>query len=544
MPTLILRFPGRRYHATPWGHHVNEGLVEWPPSPWRMLRALLSTGYTALGWPGAVDDPMTSSPPPEARSLIEALASVSPSFILPAAAGGHTRHYMPLGKLQKGRESTTLVFDTWVDVGNGELAVTWDCEVTSGEADLLGRLAENLGYLGRAESRVEGRLQPAGEASPAGSPCVPCTHERVHGPGWEQIALIAPISAPEYADWRGPEVAKALAPFPPAPKKPSAKLRKQREAAQAPYPRDLIACLQADVAWLRSHGWSQPPGSRRVLYWRRTDALETGAPRPRLRPTVARPTTAILLAMTTESGNDHALPSTTRTLPQAELLHRALVGSAQRAGGHSAVLSGCDEGGRPSTQNHDHAHVLPLDLDQDGHLEHVLIWAPRGLDGEAQAAVRGVRRTFTKGGVGAIKLAMVASGDIEDLRRYPGLLGDRLAAVLGPPGGAVVWTSLTPFVAPRHVKARGRNTLAGQIASELETRGLPPVVEIRILPLDSQSGHHRFRHYIRQRRRGPLPPVDCCFRVEVRLAAPSLGPVALGYGSHFGLGLFRVAGNP
>lgn len=27
------RFPARRYHATPWGNHVNEGLIEWPPSP-------------------------------------------------------------------------------------------------------------------------------------------------------------------------------------------------------------------------------------------------------------------------------------------------------------------------------------------------------------------------------------------------------------------------------------------------------------------------------------------------------------------------------
>jgi CRISPR-associated protein Csb2 len=41
VPTLRLRFPGGRYHATPWGHHVNEGQVEWPPSPWRLLRALM-----------------------------------------------------------------------------------------------------------------------------------------------------------------------------------------------------------------------------------------------------------------------------------------------------------------------------------------------------------------------------------------------------------------------------------------------------------------------------------------------------------------------
>ena len=40
--TLKLTFPAGRYHATPWGRHVNEGVPEWPPSPWRLLRALVA----------------------------------------------------------------------------------------------------------------------------------------------------------------------------------------------------------------------------------------------------------------------------------------------------------------------------------------------------------------------------------------------------------------------------------------------------------------------------------------------------------------------
>src|SRR5690606_34470106 len=39
MPTVLVEFPGGRYHAPPWGHHVNEGQIEWPPCPWRLLRA-------------------------------------------------------------------------------------------------------------------------------------------------------------------------------------------------------------------------------------------------------------------------------------------------------------------------------------------------------------------------------------------------------------------------------------------------------------------------------------------------------------------------
>ena len=38
-----------RYHANPWDRAVNEGASEWPPSPWRILRALVATWYTR--WP-------------------------------------------------------------------------------------------------------------------------------------------------------------------------------------------------------------------------------------------------------------------------------------------------------------------------------------------------------------------------------------------------------------------------------------------------------------------------------------------------------------
>ena len=47
MIAIRLRFLTGRFHATPWGHHVNEGVVEWPPSPWRLLRALVATFYRA-----------------------------------------------------------------------------------------------------------------------------------------------------------------------------------------------------------------------------------------------------------------------------------------------------------------------------------------------------------------------------------------------------------------------------------------------------------------------------------------------------------------
>lgn len=536
MPTLLIRFPGRRYHATPWGNHVNEGQIEWPPSPWRLLRALLSTGHTALHWHG---EPL----PSVAGSLIEKLAKVLPIYRLPPAIGTHSRHYMPIGILDKGREKTTLVFDTWAQIGEGELAITWDVDLSGDESALLSDLATRLGYLGRSESWVQARLSPEDEPLPSWPECRPCEQGDMVRQGWEQVSLLAPETAESYARWREDAIGKATEKLAcPAPGKKSTKMEQQWRNATEPFPNDIIACLQVQTSWLQNHGWSQPPGSRRVLYWRPVNALESGAPKPRSRPISARPVEAMLLAMSTISGNDHALPSVERTLPQAELLHRALVSvSGKGVLIPDKVLTGCDENGKPLKEPHRHAHLLPLDLNDDGHLDHFIIWAPMGLDATAQEAVRSVRKTYTKGGIEPLRLALAGYGTLTDLQKLSGPYGDGLRRILGTERGSDRWLSATPFVPPRFLKKRGGNTLEGQIMAELASRGFPMSINIRVIdPRESMQSLRR-RHFVRSRRFGPAAPIDCGFSLELHFAEPVSGPICLGYGCHFGLGLFAAA---
>src|SRR5262249_1360128 len=162
-----------------------------------------------------------------------------------------------------------------------------------------------------------------------------------------------------------------------------------------------------DTAWWKQQGWSQPPGSECVLYWRQRDLLQVGVPQgPRTRE-VSRVTT-MLLSLTTPSGNRGALPACTRTLPQAELFHRAIVGRLGRGRSvHCPELTGRDEHGRPLQNGHAHAHTLPLDLDGDGRIDHLVVFARMGLGDAAQQAIRTLRRTWTKGGVGDLQLALV-----------------------------------------------------------------------------------------------------------------------------------------
>lgn len=101
MPTTVaLAFPWGRYHANPWGRHVNEAVVEWPPSPWRMLRALYSV------WRCRVPELDAES----VEGLLSSLAAL-PSFVLPPSIDTHTRHYLPdiRGGTDKAVDAFTVV---------------------------------------------------------------------------------------------------------------------------------------------------------------------------------------------------------------------------------------------------------------------------------------------------------------------------------------------------------------------------------------------------------------------------------------------------
>ena len=263
----------------------------------------------------------------------------------------------------------------------------------------------------------------------------------------------------------------------------------------------------------------------------------------RLKRHVPEQVDVVLLALVTPSGNRAALPSIARTLPQAELLHRSMVSWSDpgKKGAAPPVLSGHDEDQRPLA-GHRHSHILPVDLDGDGHLDHILLWAPMGFDPDALAAIRKVRRTWSKGMKDDLLLGIAGYGRREILRGLP----EPVKQIMG---SGRTWVTLSPFVPPRFVKKNGANTVEGQLRAKLESRGLPDPVEIQVKRLpesgDIDEAHRRrFRHFVRCRTRGaPAPPQDMGVFARFRFEEEVQGPICLGYGSHFGLGFFLLHSN-
>jgi CRISPR-associated protein Csb2 len=147
--TVAIQFPLGRYHATPWDRSVNEGAVEWPPAPWRVLRALVATWYTR--WPDL--------PAPVLDGILDALGD-PPSYLTPPATPGHTRHYLPDLSHKKGETGATdLTLDPYLRVPkDADLLVRWDADLTGEQRETLAKLVELVPYLGRAESVCQARL--------------------------------------------------------------------------------------------------------------------------------------------------------------------------------------------------------------------------------------------------------------------------------------------------------------------------------------------------------------------------------------------------
>jgi CRISPR-associated protein Csb2 len=489
MVIIELRFPGGRFHATPWGRHVNEGVPEWPPSPFRLVRALYDT------WRRKASE----VPADQIEALLGLLASTAPDFALPRAGASHTRSY-----LRQGSENETdksLVFDPFVVVMPSDaIRVGWPALVLSEPQEkLLEILVTRLSYFGRTESLVDARLgndsmttfwncRPVDRGGPVASGLV----DR------QEIVQVACVAAP------GTHMRIEI---------------KRGKGMKKPL--EWFEALTWGSAEMLDQGLSDPPALRRVSYRRSRDALEL-PPVPRARGEERR-VDSVLLAL-----HGEVLPLVADTVVVAERLRACVMGASRRIGGGdparvSSFLSGRDATGAP-LREHRHAYYLPFDRDGDGRIDHVLVRCSGGLDREDQLAFEGVRTLWQSKGKPVVQVVSVASGIVTDLLET-----------------GRVWTSATPFVAPRHHKPKRGEFgawLENELRRSLTQHGLPLPVHVEpVTSLEIAATKRRLRwgEFVRCRkedspRRG--------FGFRILFAEDVSGPFAVGYGSHFGLGQF------
>lgn len=500
MLTIGFRFPGGRYHATPWGRHVNEADVEWPPSPWRIQRALIAV------WHRKID--RDRYPIAQLENLLAKLTEGFPRYRLPDAIHAHVRHYMPVR--EGAKDKNTLIFDAFLRVSSeDEMIVSWsDLTLDPSELLLFDELLTGLAYLGRAESWVEARRLEEWQGD-FNCEQADTALDASTGELGEVVPLFFPQTLSAYAILREQLIQRETE------KKGTAKGKK----AGPVLPESWLAAVSLETGELQAAGWSQPPAARRVFYRRPSNCLKPAAISITSRTTYnSEPVTTIRFAL-----YGKPLPRMEDAVKIGELARIALMHLVERHLGQiPPFLSGHD---LPKNNRHDHAFFLP-EADEHGRIDHLLIHAPGGFNIDQIQAMQNLNRLFTRDG-NEWQVLYEGAGNIQMFLK-----------ACNYAGASRNWRSVTPYMRPWHVKKNFG--LKEQIHRECHLRGFPEPVEIRTLDeVMVGSRPRRAVHFHRfRRKRGLTQPDTSGALLEVIFSEPQPGPFALGFGCHFGLGLF------
>jgi CRISPR-associated protein Csb2 len=507
MPLLIEQsFPLGRFHATRWNQSPFEDpFGEWPPSPWRFLRALAARSFQYERETGA---------PIAARDrLLNALAKSPPSFYLPPSSerGPALRQYQPTAvawtdaskkKAAYMTPKTTLMADHY-RVVPGDDPVVWiwsDLELDTSCLALLDALLDRTLYFGRAESF--------------------CRMRRVEEAGIEANCVL------RTTDSGGDS--PVLVPI------PGSDLRMD------------ILLEWTDGKLLAGH--PIPPGTEWHFALLPRPIHGHGAIRPPLRSAPGG-IHAIQFAV-----GGRVYPPMAHWIRVAERFRgRVIQHCAARLNGHPrvhydslsgahkdtlALLTGKDATGTALKGGHPHAYFL-LRPDVDGNPTRLIVWRQGTpfTTVEIEAMIEATERS----------VAWENGAPDWQLRLVP--LPDSTPLPSGFRGPSRVWRSVTPFVPPagrRRFRENGR-LRAGESVERiaerlLEASGWPTparVVEVPAEPVWVRLHETRERRFDRLQNRTPLTRPG--YRLEIEFEAPVTGPIMIGDSSHFGLGQFASA---
>lgn len=546
MFALRFRFLAGRYHATPWGRNVNEADIAWPPEPWRLLRALIAAYWRKGGHLRWAEDSLAQ--------LIDILSETLPAYRLPEGAiHAHTRHYMPQAQGKK-----TLVFDAFVRLPDAsEVVAAWpDVTLNDELLSLAADLAASVGYLGRAESWTDCETLADWHG---GFNCAP----RQGGSSGNTVRLLASLSPDAYAAERDRLITVERQRISLAAKKslstPSlnaqvARAFRSKNSGADTLPERLVDALSLDTADWQDCGWPRPPASREIVYTREDKAAVGVVPRsvsgrPRAHSEADAPTVARYLLA------GRPLPRVEETVKIGELMRRAALAqfgwrhddaSGRRAPAAPWQISGRGADGKPlGDPSHSHAFWLPEDADSDGLIDHIAVFVAGGIERDIRAKLDRITRLWlepshqveddenTIKGTREWRLALEGFGKVADFSGGTGIFGR-----------STQWRSITPFLAAGHLKAGGYAAELRRLVkrTELDRRFGFEAAEIKVSELTRLQVGGASRgtlHFHRFRSRGHERQYDAAgVFLNLVFPVPVDGPIALGYGSHFGLGLF------
>lgn len=510
MPLIIEQsFPLGRFHATRWKMGAfGDRYGEWPPSPWRLLRALANRWFQWSRETGGEDRNALD------RMLLE-LSKELPEYYLPAhtARGEPLKQYLPVGLEEKYKykknpvtkkseldyqyrdTATTLTDDAYRLIGSND-SVFWVWrDVAINDGQLLDELLARVLYFGRAESWTHLRRV---EQLPSR---LAVQSVRLHE---KHMAASSPVLAPDprsenrlrllfeptdHSDIKHRDIPPgtrwyyAVLPSPPRVRTPSRYTKNH-------YPENLTH-IQFAI------GGQVLPTAK---YW----------------------------CLLTEKFRKRALKELCFILTGKTKCDFPALDVSTKL--NMRGFTGKDEYGEPLA-DHSQAYfsVLP---DEDGKAARLVVWRRTPFSQEE------VKALFA---AALIPLQWDSASPKWKIKLLP--LPFEMPLSLNLMGTSHRWGSVTPFVPPRQRRRfrKDGKVRPGETPGSIATKLCQRIYGITPLSVVSQSTEWVFVHLSarkrgeRNKQRLTLPS----FRLVIEFGQPVSGPIALGDSSHFGFGIFR-----
>lgn len=521
MPPIVVQvtLPSGRYHAHPWGQAQHAmGGPEWPPSPWRLLRAI------AAWWFDATEPPCSAE---DRNGILNALGRAgAPRIWVPKASFNEIPFYQPVtkevqrnvgGKKVGLREinSRVLHYDHFAVLAAPDIYFAFDTDLTEDQRAALSHLLSRARYFGRAESRASVRLAEPGQQKPDDYfEATPSGHAR----GAPMVRRNVLVTTPEFNApdlWRVREPSRA---------KGKAGPRSGASAGDTEAPQHFVEALISAKKPV-------PDGTRWLEYELPRSAVVQQLPKRRISRASSPDVPAAEIHF--RLFRRVPIPVLQTVLLARDFRDQAVRRYSHATGRDSVLLSGREEDGSIA-RGHRHAYYLPRPTRSSaGFLEQLVVVIPGGelgVDQEVLDAMLGITRL---------------------LRRdpYPVLVVPEEVRAAPTTSSSATWRSLTPFLPPlQHRPRRDRTDPVQQMLRAVEEsvertpdqmslmdRQVVPVLGHRYGPPESDASANAPPRSQIRRRAG--------FAFQIEFSEPAQMPTAIGADAHFGLGQFAPVGD-
>lgn len=495
---LILEqnFPLGRFHATPWKvFPYDDPHGEWPPSPWRLVRAVLARSHQ-------LDREIADSTDAHAElreALVRAFAASQIEWHLTPSSwrGPGLRQYhpaefkrVPASASEPGMMAynTTKVLDNfWVTAHGTAAPVIWQFDGPDWTQPLLAHLDACLArmtYFGRAESITEIRRTVA-----------------AHSTG-EPVKLSPQRSG------------KAV---------PVLTLKTDATLAQLEATTDAPSVKDTNI----------PPGSR----WMYAERPQRPQVRPAKRPMRELPPTSFIqfaIGSTVTPRYTDTVRITERFRSLAIKCLERILGVPPKAKWSTLApeirqaihrFAGKDAEGSPA-KGHNHASFFLCG--EESSPSRLCVWRSEPFTPKEHRAILDAA---------SLPLPLNYDSDSWTITLVP------LDKLVPPPPGldgkpSRVWETRTPYVPPRHVydrkgKVKDQCAVETQVAEELAKRSGFTPTSISVEDPSWVKVHSKMN-----KGNGQTTSDKRGYRIRLTFGHPICGPITLGSSSHFGLGLF------